>query len=804
MRLNARLLLSIPALLLLSCASDPGLTLPGRLEDGRVRLPNGWLLSPAGAQVDVGELPLNMAASPDGRTLVTTDNGTGAQGLTVIDLAAMQRAQTVPMPRAWLGLRFAADGRRVYASGGNENRVYAYDLAGGRIELADSLVLGLPWPKQKIWPAGLDIDEAAGRLYVVARENDSLYVVDLRTKALVKRMKLPATPYTCVLSRDGKRLYVSLWGGAAVAVVGTGRLDIRATIPVGDHPCDMREAPDGTRLFVANANNNTVYVIDVAGQRVTESLVTSLRPDAPAGSTPNALALTPDGKTLYVANADNNYLALFDVTEAGSSRPLGFIPTGWYPTAVCALPDGRIAVANGKGLASRPNPRGPDPTTRTSEPEYIGELFSGTVAVIDPPDAARLAEYTAQVYANSLYDRTMEFPREAGHPVPAGAGGESPINHVFYVIKENRTYDQMFGDIPGGNGDPSLCIFPDSVTPNHHALAREFVLLDNFYVDAEVSADGHNWSMGAYATDYVEKSWPTNYGGRGGTYDFEGGKAISSPSAGYIWDNCLRNGVSYRSYGEFAENAKKPGDSARATVPALQGHVAPFFRGWDMRYSDVDRVKDWMKEFDLYERDGGLPQFQVIRLPNDHTEGTRKGSLTPTAYLAQNDQALGMLVERIAKSRYWKESVIFVLEDDAQDGADHVDAHRSIALVISPWAKRRAVDSEMYSTSGLLRTMELILGLPPMSQFDAAATPMYGCFTAVPDYAPYKARPAQVDMFRKNPDGAYGQLRMEELDLSKEDAIPDREFSDIIWRSVRGADHPMPPPVRSAFVMIDD
>lgn len=803
-----RLLLRLPpvlvSFLVLSCGSDSGVTLPGRLEDGRVRLPNGWLLSPAGTQVDVGELPLNMAVSPDGKYIVTTDNGTGAQGLSVIDCAAATRVQQVTMPRAWLGLKFSRDGRRLYASGGNENRIYIYEFASGRLALSDSIVLGLPWPKQKIWPAGLDLDETARRLYVVCRENDSLYVLDLDSKALVKRLKLPAMPYTCLLSRDGKRLYVSLWGGSAVAVVGTGRYDIRATVPVGDHPCDMVETADGSRLFVANANNNTVYAVDIAGQRVQEMLTTSLRPDAPAGSTPNAVALSPDGKTLFIANADNNYLALFDVEHPGTSRPLGFIPTGWYPTAVRALTDGRIAVANGKGLASQANPRGPNPVTRESEPEYIGELFGGTVSIVDSSYRSRLPEYTRQVYANSLYDMKREYAREAGHPIPEGAGERSPIRHVFYVIKENRTYDQVFGDIPEGNGDPALCIFPDSITPNHHALAREFVLLDNFYVDAEVSADGHNWSMGAYATDYVEKSWPTMYGGRGGAYDYEGGRAIASPSGGYIWDNCLRNGVTFRSYGEFAENPSKPGDSARATVPALEGRVAPFFRGWDMKYSDVDRVKEWMKEFDVYEREGGLPQFQIIRLPNDHTEGTRKGSLTPRAYLAQNDLALGMLVERISRSRYWRESAVFVLEDDAQDGADHVDAHRSIALVISPWAKRKAKDSGMYSTSSMLRTMELILGLPPMTQFDAAATPMFGCFTASADLTPYRARPASYDMFERNPDGAFGQARTEELDLTKEDAIPDREFSDIIWRSVRGAGNPMPAPVRSAFVRVDE
>jgi len=310
--------------------------------------------------------------------------------------------------------------------------------------------------------------------------------------------------------------------------------------------------------------------------------------------------------------------------------------------------------------------------------------------------------------------------------------------------------------------------------------------------------------MGAYATDYVEKTWPTMYGGRGGEYQYEGGVPIVYPASGYIWDACHRAGVTYRSYGEFAENAKSPGDSARGLTPALEGHVAPFFRGWDLRYSDVNRAKEWQSEFDEYDRTGGLPQFQVIKLPNDHTEGTRKGSLTPRAFVAQNDLALGMVVDRISHSRYWKECAIFVLEDDAQNGPDHVDAHRTVALVISPYTKHRSVDSEFYSSSSILRTIELILGLAPLSQFDAAATPLYASFTATPDLTPYTHRPANIDLEERNPSGAYGQQRSEELDFSSEDRIPDVELNEIVWKSVRGKNSEMPSPVRSAFVRVID
>ena len=375
------------------------------------------------------------------------------------------------------------------------------------------------------------------------------------------------------------------------------------------------------------------------------------------------------------------------------------------------------------------------------------------------------------------------------------------IHHVIYIIKENRTYDQVLGDIGIGNSDPALCLFGDSVTPNIHALARQFVLYDNLYADAEVSADGHNWTMGAYATDYVEKTWPTEYGGRGGEYEYEGGYPDVYPASGYFWDNCMRNGVSYRTYGEFASNPGEGNDTAVGQIPSLLGHTAPRAHGWDLDYSDINRYNDWEKEFAAYEANGGLPAFQTIKLPNDHTSGTRRGTLTPRAFVAQNDQALGMIVDRISHSRYWATSAIFVIEDDAQNGPDHVDAHRTEALVISPWTKRHFVDSELYSTSSMVRTMELILGLPAMSQYDSSATPMFASFSTTPDTSGFVYRKALINLEERNGPGAWGGARSELMDFSQPDAAPDRELNEIVWRSVRGADARMPAPVRSAFVV---
>jgi WD40 repeat protein len=624
-----------------------------------------------------------------------------------------------------------------------------------------------------------------------------------------------------------------------VAVVDLAAWRVEATWPTGlpvlgsasSHPTEMALSPEDKLLYVACANSNSVTVFDTETGRAVEQISSALDAHSPPGSTPNALSLSADGKVLLVANAENNDVAMLDVSRRGHSRALGFIPVGWYPTSVrFGQTEERIYVVNGKGIRTKSNSPEPKPAPKaeirpdaappkeplakpapkaTAQKErdhpYIGSLYKGTLALIDPPSPADMARYSQQALAGSpLRGGTgaADDRRAADNPIPARVGDRSPIKHCIYIIKENRTYDQVFGDVKAGNGDPRLCLFDRHVTPNHHALAAEFVLLDNFYANAEVSAQGHEWSTAAYCTDFVEKTWPLSY--RGSAHDkipypSEGKMPVAFPAAGYLWDRCQQAGVSYRSYGEFIDNGP-PGKPAHTKVKALQGHFDPQYHGWDLDYPDVKRTDRFLEELRGYEQSGSLPQLIILRLPNDHTMGTQRGKPTPTAMVADNDLALGRLVEGVSRSRFWSETALFVIEDDAQNGPDHVDAHRTVALAISPYCHRHAVDSTLYSTTSMVRTIGLVLGLEPLSQFDAAAAPMFASFQAHADLAPYTHRPAEVKLTALNERGTWGMATSVMLDFSREDAVDDLVLGEIVWRSVRGAESPMPAPVHAAFV----
>jgi YVTN family beta-propeller protein len=764
------------------------------LEANRVMLPNGWSLTPVGRSLNLDDLPLNMAVSPDQKRIAITNNGQSTQSIQLVDVQNEKILSTITIAKAWVGIKFSPDGKKVYASGSNNNNILVYSTEGDKLTAIDTLSLGKPLPN-RMWVAGLELDKTGQTLFAVTKDDSTLHVVNVASGEVQKRIKLPADPYTLLRSPADNNIYISIWGGEQIAIYDPAQGQLIGSIPTGSHPNDLLFSKDGHYLFSANANDNTVTVIDATQRRVLETLNTALYPDAPAGSTPNGLALSPDQKMLYIANADNNALAVFDVSKPGKSRSLGFVPTGWYPTMVKVVGK-KIFVTNGKGMASRANPGGPNPLKgRGSPDQYIGGMFKGTLSIIDAPTPAQLTAYTPVVYRNTPYTKERETISlgEVNNPVPRKVGDKSPIKYVFYIIRENRTYDQVFGDIKGGNGDTTLCLFPEKVTPNAHALARDYVLLDNFYVDAEVSADGHNWSTAAYATDYVEKIWPMSYGGRGGTYDFEGSRPAAYPKKGFIWDNCKRAGVSYRSYGEFEAYSLKKNS-------ALDGHFSKNYPDYDLRVRDTLRVEIWKKELDSLVAINAVPRFNTVRLGNNHTSGARLGAPTPFAHVADNDLAIGKFVDYLSHSPIWAESAVFILEDDAQNGPDHVDAHRSPALVISPYTKRKHVEHSMYSTSGMLRTMELILGLPPMSQYDAAALPMFACFTSTPDNTPYVHKRVTVDMEAKNTAWNGPAKKSAEFDLRYADTINDDEFSEVIWMAVKGENSRMPAPKRGAWL----
>lgn len=768
--------------------------LVSQLDEHRVMLPNGWSLSPAGKRISMGDFPLNIVVSPANNLMAVTNNGQSTQSVMLIDALTENVVDEVEIRKSWYGLVFNKDGTKLYASGGNDNMIVIYNTSDRTLVKSDSIILGRPWPV-KISPTGLAIDDEANKLFIATKEDSALYVADLNDKSF-KRIALGHEAYACLLTPDRKTLYITLWGGGKVAVFDPVAMKVTSTIPVGSNPNDMAITGDGKYLFVAHANDNSVSIIGTESQKVIEVFTSAVVPESLTGSTTNAVALSADDRRLYIANADNNCIAVFDVSEPGDGKSLGFIPTDWYPTSLKVW-NGKLWITNGKGRQSMANPNGPNPyERRTDSTQYIAGLFKGSLTIVPEPDEETLKVYTQAVFKNTPYTKEIEgiADGEEGNPIPRKKGDKSPIKYVFYVVKENRTYDQVFGDIETGNGDSSLCLFPEKVTPNQHALARQFVLLDNFYVNAEVSADGHNWSMAAYANDYVEKTWPSNYGQRGGTYDYEGTREIAFPKDGFIWDYCARAGVSYRSYGEFVNDGKP-------TLKSLEGHYDPDFPEFDMNIPDMVRVQRWQHDFDSLVAKNALPQFSTIRLPYDHTVGARIGMPTPRAMVAENDLAVGALVAHISKSPVWNESAIFILEDDAQNGPDHVDAHRSTALVISPYARRKITVSEMYSTASMLRTMELILGLPPMSQYDAAATPMWKCFTSQPDMKPFTALPASWNLNEMNKAKTSISDLSETFNFEVMDAVPDLAFSEVIWKAVKGLDSRMPAPVRSAFIL---
>ncbi len=788
----------------------------GPIPGGGFLLNSGWRLDPAGRQIPLSTFPMASALSPDGKYLLVLNGGYRPPSISVIDTGSATVVSSAPVPDGWLGLTFNPSGDRVYVGGGSKAAVFEFTFAKGALQAARTFEV-VPAAQRTVRDFIGDVQFSPdGRLlYAADLYRDSLVVINPQSGMIIQRVKTGRRPYRILFHPDGKSFFVSHWADGTVGHYDAVDGSLLSTVRVAAHPTDMlwrdggpvETAPEETswiaRLFVAAANTNNVYAIGVTASKnlsVIESINVSLTPRQPLGMTPSALALSPDKKRLFVACSDANAAAVVDVTM-DRSLVEGFIPAGWYPTAVRVLPSGTLVVLNGKGLRSYPNPDGPNPTKRPAGvhrepgilPGYVGYMQTGTASWIEPFKPEQLDVWTKQELADSPYrdsklDETSQLPPQ--------------IRHVIYIVRENRTYDQVLGDMKEGNGDPSLVLFGEQVTPNAHKLAREFVLLDNFYVNADVSAQGHNWSTGAIAPDYVEKLWPNQYAGRRKLYDFEEQDPTSIPPAGYLWTSAAGASLSMRNFGYMVNNKPGPPPPGSEQIsgvrdPVLARVTNRLYRGFDLDYPDVNRAKTFLDELAEYEKGGEMPRIIFLRLGNDHTSGTAVGKVAPLSAAADNDYALGQIVEGVSKSKFWASTLICVLEDDAQNGPDHVDSHRSPALLISPYVKHHAVDSSMYNTVSMVRTIELILGLHPMTHFDAGARPMTAAFQATPNPAPYAVEKPRIPLDDRNPPNAPGAAASNRMNFRDADEIDDNELNDVLWRAIR-RDTP-PPPVRSYF-----
>jgi DNA-binding beta-propeller fold protein YncE len=915
-------------------AEDP-IQLPDGLAITPTAAPHSILLPLNPGLADSPNFTLGQAVttllSPDGRQLLVLTSGYNLETrgrrnrsneyVFIYDVSGPQpvRAQALPVPNSFCGLAWNPSGQEFYVSGGPDDKVYVFARGKGVVvgngfagfERAAAISLGHPFglgllsnapppfnaSAPKPIAAGIAINQSGTVAVVANMYNDSISIIDLKARKKTGELDLrPKTggrtaggefPYWVAIHADDKA-YVSSPRDREIVVV---RLDaapsVAARIPVSGQPNRILLNHAQDRLFAAVDNSDTVAVVDTARDQVIARFST-LAPPAmlpgnhlPKGANPNSLALSPDERTLYVTNGGTNAVAVAALRPDGSGEVTGMIPTAWYPNSVSLSADGKLLfVANSKSVPG-PNPgncRGdvkapkiPD-CTRGAGDQYVLTLEKASLWTAPIPAPAELAALTEQVARNNHFDRVA---RPEADPVFAQLRGK--IQHIIYIVKENRTYDQILGDLEVGNGDPALTEFPEPVTPNHHAFARKFVTLDNFYDSGEVSGNGWNWSVGGRTTDYTEKTVPVNYAGRGFAYDWEGTNrninvGIASPEerlkaqpllsidpqhpadpallpgdadvaapdgaegeagAGYIWDEALRAGLSVRNYGFYIDQARydSPGKNpayipisktpfqdkliqSYATTKALISRTDPFFRGFDQNNADFYNFQEWEREFDQFAADGNLPSLSLVRFCHDHfgSFGTALYGLnTPALQMSDNDYAIGLLAQKIARSRYRDNTLIFVIEDDAQDGPDHVDAHRSVAFVIGPYVKQGAVISERYSTVGMVRTMEAVLGLAPSSLYSAASGPMAGVFD--PNQSSWDFNAVVPDLLRTSRlplpkataenslppgghylasaqdrhNGAYWQKKLGDMDYDEEDKLDTPRFNRELWKGIMGS-----------------
>jgi YVTN family beta-propeller protein len=793
-------------------------------------LPTYQTVRPAGDPVSFKGRPVDLTLAPDGKRLYAKDN----RGVVVIDTQSWKVVQeaTLEGGTSMHGIAVAADGRHLYVTDAQSELAEAEITPGA--ELMWRRRIALPCRGQgPSYPCGLALSPGGDRAYVCLSRDNGLGVVDLTTGRLFTTIAVGVAPWDVALSHDGLTAYVSNWGGrlplpgetvapsAGTPTLIDGRgvarsgsisiVDLTtdrevAQVETGLHPSALALNASGTRLFVANANSDTVSVIDLLGRRLLQTISVHSDMVLPFGSAPTGLALSPDEKTLYVSNGGNNAIGVIALDHMGRRDAVeGLIPTGWYPGAV--VTDGRaIYIANVKGLGAR---------AKGEEKGYNVYQYSGIISRVPIPTGSDLRRYTAQAVAAARIPEILRAgrrppsrvarPRHPGRPAgvttaPRAIPGY--YRHVVYIIKENRTYDQLFGDLKQGDGDPNLCVFGRDVTPNHHALAEQFVLLDNFYCNGVLSADGHSWVTEGNVTDHLEKA----FGGFTRSYTF-GDDPLTYSSSGFIWDDFLIHGLTFRNYGEmdyaaptpqanfaaiyadFISGERKIGFTHNIGIESLRRHSSPDYPGWNLSIPDVVRAEIFLQDLKRIEIRSELPNLTIIYLPSDHTGA----DVSPRSYLADNDLALGRIVDGISHSRFWATTCIFVVEDDSQAGFDHVDGHRSICLVASPYVKHGAVLHEFYNQTSVLHTMESIFGLPPMNQLDAAAPLMRNCFNSTPDLRPYTALPNTTPLTETKQ--ALNTLRRKSAfwrDLSRKvrydspDASDEDALNRILWHTVRG------------------
>ena len=740
-------------------------------------LPTGVRLDAVGEAVELGSMPLNVVPALSGDKAVVVLGGWREQGIQVVDLKTRQVTQTLLQEGAFYGAAFSPDGGTLFVSGGNTDMLFVYSWKDGTATLRNKLELAKAKTADGMgtsYPAGVAVGSNGKFVYVAENVGNRLAVLDVGTGEIVQRFPTDHYPYDVILGWDD-HVFVSAWGGSTISdfrVLRDGKLAYLGRIEVGRHPSAL--GVSGSRLYVALAGSDRIAIVDARSRKVTGYIHDAAPGAPPEGSTPNALAISADRKRLFIAEADNNAIAVFNLADG---KLLGRIPTDWYPTAIAEV-GLQILILSGKGHGTHANPDGPVPLTNWPDGKplayALGQLNGSLRLLSSNTRPAQLFAFTQRVTAANNWQQkraTRRYP---------------PFKHVIYIIKENRTYDQVLGDLKDGDGEASLVYFPDIITtPNHHELARRFGLFDRFFVNAEVSSQGHIWSTAAYVTDYGEKTVASAYAGKRGDID---GEEIDEPEHGFLWTLAKRSGISFRDYGEMVKG--NPGWPV--TQPELGADVSPDYVPFDLVTQDQKRADVWIAELERFVRDGNMPQLELMWLPMDHLTAARPGKCTPFACMADNDLALGRIVQALSRSPYWKDTVIFVVEDDAQAGPDHVDSHRAPFYAISAYSRPGTVH-RFVNTTDVIAAIEDILGMGRLSKFDYFSRSLADVFASTPDLTHFDAITPKQNLNEKNPQNTAAARMSEELDLSTPDRVEDRVYNRILWLMLKG-DAPYPAP----------